>query len=112
MVYKLPARATSGEPLTLLLIAVSILGGIGLAIACSYRPIALWWVMIAGSAMNAVRFIARQSLQAMDGRTTAPPAYLRVAALVKAAWFWSRNAFRRTRPSTSKASLDRQHTRF
>ena len=105
-------RVLSGEPLTLLLIAVSILGGIGLAIACSYRPIALWWVMVAGSAMNIVRLIARQSLRSPDERPAVPPAYLRVAAVVTAAWRWSRSTFRRTRPSASKASLDRQHTRF
>ena len=52
-------RATSGEPLTLLLIAVSILGGIALAIACSYRPIALWWVMVGCSAISVVRLGAR-----------------------------------------------------
>ena len=105
-------RVLSGEPLTLLLIAVSILGGIGLAIACSYRPIALWWVMIAGSAMNAGRFVARRSLQAPGERRPLPRGYLQVAAVVNAAWRWLRNAFGRTRPGTSKASLDRQHTRF
>ena len=105
-------RVLSGERLTLLLIAVSILGGIGLAIACSYRPIALWWVMVAGSAMNAVRFIARQSLQSPGERPRLPAAYLRAAAVVNAAWRWARNAFRRGGPGTSKASLDRQHTRF
>ena len=107
-----PRRVLSGEPLTLLLIAVSILGGIGLAIACSYRPIALWWVMIAGTAINAVRFIARLSLLSRGERPALPPAYLRLAAVAKAAFRWSRNAFRRTRSGTSKASLDRQHTRF
>lgn len=105
-------RALSGEPLTLLLIALSILGGIGLAIACSYRPIALWWVMIAGSAINAIRFIARLSVPSRGRRPALPPSYLRLAAVLKAAWLWSRNRFRRSRSGTSKASLDRQHTRF
>jgi hypothetical protein len=106
------ARATSGEALTLLLIAVSILGGIALAIACSYRPIALWWVMVAGSTINAVRFIARMSLQSRTDRPAVPPAYLRLAALATRALAWSRNAFGHARFGTSKASLDRQHTRF
>ena len=104
-------RLLSGEPLTLLLIAASILGGIGLAIACSYRPIALWWVMVAGSAINAVRFIARLSVQARGHRPALAP-YMRLATVVKAAWLWSRNPFRRARSDRSKASLDRQHTRF
>ena len=105
-------RVPSGEPLTLLLIAVSILGGIGLAIACSYRPIALWWVMIAGTAINGVRFIARLSLQPRDVPPPLPPAFLRLAAVVNATWRWSRHTFQRTRSGTSKTSLDRQHTRF
>ena len=105
-------RVQSGEPLTLLLIAVSILGGIGLAIACSYRPIALWWVMIAGTAINGVRFIAGLSLQPRDVPLPLPPVFLRLGAVVNAAWRWSRNAFGRTRSGISKASLDRQHTRF
>ena len=65
------ARATSGEPLTLLLIAVSILGGIALAIACSYRPIALWWVMVGCSAINVVRFGARLSRKSRADRPLA-----------------------------------------
>ena len=105
-------RATSGEARTLLLIAVSILGGIALAIACSYRPIALWWVMVAGSTINVIRFIARQSLKSRAERPAMPPAYLRLAALATRALAWSRNAFGRARFGTSKASLDRQHTRF
>ena len=105
-------RVLSGEPLTLLLIGVSILGGIGLAIACSYRPIALWWVMIAGTAINAGRFIARLSLQPRGERSELPPVLLRLVALIQAAFLWSRNVFRRTRSATSKASLDRQHRRF
>ena len=105
-------RVLSGEPLTILLIAVSILGGIGLAIACSYRPIALWWVMVVGTAINAVRFIARLSLQSRGERPALPPAYLRLAALVKGVWLWSRTVLRRTRSGTSKASLGRQDTRF
>ena len=107
-----PRRGLSGEPLTLLLIAVSILGGIGLAIACSYRPIALWWVMVVGTAINAVRFVARLSLQSRAERPVLPPAYMRIAAVATRAVLWSRGAFRRTRSGTSKASLDRQHTRF
>jgi hypothetical protein len=105
-------RATSGEPLTLLLIATSILGGIGLAIACSYRPIALWWVMVVGTAFNAVRFIARLSRQSRADRPTLPPAYVRLAALAARAFAWLGRVFRRGGPPASKASLDRQHTRF
>src|SRR5262245_62144272 len=64
-------RVAPGEPLTILLIAVSILGGIALAIACSYRPIALWWVMIAGSAFNVFRVVARLSRQSRGDRPAA-----------------------------------------
>jgi hypothetical protein len=102
----------AGEPLTRLLIAVSILGGIGLAIAGSYRPIPIWRVMVVGTAINAVRFIARVSLPSRGERSELPPAFVRLAALVRAALLWSRHAFRGTRSATSKASLDRQHRRF
>lgn len=105
-------RATSGEPLTLLLIAVSMLGGIALAIACSYRPIALWWVMVACSAINVVRFAARRSQQSRGDRASAPAAHSRLAAVVTRALARSLDAFGRARSGTSKASLDRQHTRF
>jgi hypothetical protein len=90
------ARATSGEPLTLLLIAGSIAGGIALAIACSYRPIALWWVMVACSAINVVRFGARLSQKSRAERPLV----------------WPFDRFARGKPGTSKASLDRQHKRF
>ena len=102
-------RATSGEPLTLLLIAVSVLGGIGLAIACSYRPIALWWVMVGGSAINVVRFGARLSRQSRD--RAGSPAARSTAARFAAVVTWAL-AFTRAKSGPSKASLDRQHTRF
>jgi hypothetical protein len=105
-------RATSGEPLTLLLIVVSILGGIALAIACSYRPIALWWVMVGCSAINVVRFGARLSRQSRADRAGLPAARSRLAAAVTRALARSLDAFARARSGTSKASLDRQHTRF
>jgi hypothetical protein len=105
-------RATSGEPLTLLLIAVSILGGIALAVACSYRPIALWWVMVGCSAINVVRFAARLSRQSRAVRARWPAAHSRIAAVVTRALARSLDAFARARSGTSKASLDRQHTRF
>jgi hypothetical protein len=105
-------HATSGEALTLLLIAVSILGGIALAIACSYRPIALWWVMVAASTINVIRFIARQSLKSRAERPALPPLYVRLAALATRAFAWARSTFGRATIGTSKASLDRQHTRF
>jgi len=101
------ARSPSGEPLTLILVVVSILGGIGLAIACSYRPIALWWVMVGCSAINVVRFAARLSRQSRD---RAPQS--RLAPIVKRALARSLSVFARGRPGSSKASLDRQHTRF
>ena len=75
-------HATSGEPLTLLLIGVSILGGIALAIACSYRPIALWWVMVACSALNVIRFGARLSQESRGHRSATPAAYPPLLALV------------------------------
>jgi hypothetical protein len=105
-------RATSGEPLTLLLIAVSILGGTALAIACSYRPIALWWVMIACSAINVVRFGARLSRQSRVDRPGAPAAHSPLVALVARGLARSLDAFAGARSGASKASLDRQHARF
>jgi uncharacterized membrane protein YgcG len=107
-----PGRVTSGEPLTLLLIAVSILGGIALAIACSYRPIALWWVMVACSAINVVRFGVRHSHRARADRPDAPAARSRLAAVVTRALARSVDAFTGARSGSSKASLHRQHTRF
>jgi hypothetical protein len=103
---------SSGQPLTLLLIAVSILGGIALAIACSYRPIALWWVMMGCSAINLVRFGARFSRQSRSERPAVPGADSRVTAAVIRALARSREAFARARSGQSKASLDRQHRRF
>ena len=105
-------RATSGEPLTVLLIAVSILGGIALAIACSYRPIALWWVMIACSAINVIRFGARLSRQSRGDRPGAPTAHSPIIALAARGLARSLDAFAGARSGTSKASLDRQHARF
>jgi hypothetical protein len=105
-------RAASGQPLTLLLIAVSIVGGIALALACSYRPIALWWVMVGGTAINAVRFGARQVRQSRADRGGRPAARSPLGAAVTRALARSRAAVARARPATSKASLDRQHTRF
>ena len=105
-------RATPGDPLTLLVIAASILGGIALAIACSYRPIALWWVMVACSAINAVRFLARVSRQSRADRLAAPAAQSRLAAVAARSLARSLDAFARARSGGSKARLDRQHTRF
>ena len=104
-------RAT-GEPLTMILMAASILGGIALAIACSYRPIALWWVMAGCSAINVVRFGARLSRQSRADRADGPAAHSRLVAVIGRTLAWSVDAFARGRSGTSKASLDRQHTRF
>jgi hypothetical protein len=101
-------RATSGEPLTLLLIAVSILGGIALAIACSYRPIALWWLMIGSSAISVVRLGAELSRKSRADRPELPAG---AAALIRAL-ARSLDAFARAGSGPSKASLDRQHRRF
>jgi hypothetical protein len=106
------ARAMSGERLTLLLIAVSIVGGIALAIACSYRPIALWWVMVGGSAINLVRFGARLSERSRADRPPGSLAPSGLAAVLSRALTRSVDAFARGRSGPSKASLDRQHTRF
>jgi hypothetical protein len=102
----------SGEPLTVLLVAVSIVGGIALAIGCSYRPIALWWVMVGCSAINVLRFGARLSRQSRADRAGWPAAHSRIAAVVTRALARSLDAFTRATSGTSKASLDRQHTRF
>jgi uncharacterized membrane protein YgcG len=101
-------RATSGEPLTLLLIAVSILGGIALAIACSYRPVALWWLMVGSSAISVVRLGAELSRKSRADRAELPSG---AAALIRAL-ARSLDAFARAGSGPSKASLDRQHTRF
>lgn len=101
-------RRTSGEPLTLLLIAVSILVGIALAIACSYRPIALWWLMVGSSAISVVRLGAELSRKSRAGRAELPAG---AAALVRALARLL-DAFARAGSGPSKASLDRQHTRF
>ena len=106
------ARRPTGEPVTLLLIAVSILGGIALAIACSYRPIALWWVMVGCSAINVARFGARLSRQSRADRAGLPAKYPRLTAAVIRALARSRDAFTRATSGISKASLDRQHRRF
>src|SRR5262245_51427538 len=101
-------RVASGEPLTVLLIAVSILVGIALAIACSYRPVALWWLMIGGSVVGVVRLVAEQTRKARAGHAELPAA---AAALVRAlARLLDR--FARAGSGPSKASLYRQHTRF
>ena len=101
-------RATSGEPLTLLLIAVSILGGIALAIACSYRPVALWWLMVGSSAISVVRLVAELSRKSRADRPELPAG---TAALIRAL-ARTLDAFARAGSGPSKASLDRQHTRF
>jgi hypothetical protein len=105
-------RAIAGEPLTLLLIAVSILGGIALAIGCSYRPIALWWVMAGCSAINLVRLGARLSQQSRADPTGSPAGHSGLIAVLTRTLAWSVDAFARGRSGPSKASLDRQHTRF
>ena len=105
-------RATSGEPLTLRLIGVSILGGIALAVACSYRPIALWWVMVGCSAMNVVRFGARLSGESRGDRSIEVASQSPVVAFVARTLARSLDAFARGRSAASKASLDRQHARF
>ena len=101
-------RATSGEPLTLLLIGVSILAGIALAIASSYRPVALWWLMVAGSAIGIVRLVAEQARKSRAGRAELPA----VAAAFIRALARLLDAVARAGSGPSKASLDRQHTRF
>jgi hypothetical protein len=104
-------RATAGESLTLLIVAVSILGGIGLAIACSYRPIALWWVMIGCSAIN----LGRVGIQlARDSRENRPgaPSPRSPLGLIARALAWALDAIGGGRSRTSKGALDRQHARF
>jgi hypothetical protein len=101
-------RATSGEPLTLLLIAVSILVGIALAIACSYRPVGLWWLMVGSSAISVVRLGAELSRKSRADRAELPAG---TAALIRAL-ARALDRFARAGSGPSKASLDRQHTRF
>jgi hypothetical protein len=104
-------RAPSGEPLTLVILSLSILGGILLAIACSYRPIALWWVMIGCSAINLGRLGAKLARDSRDKRPGAPSPRSPLG-LVARALLWSFDAVMRGRSGTSKGSLDRQHARF
>ena len=101
-------RATPGEPLTLVLIAVSILVGIALAIACSYRPVALWWLMVGSSAISVVRLGAELSRKSRADRAELPAG----AATVIRALTRLLDLLARRRSGPSKASLDRQHTRF
>src|SRR5262245_39902824 len=98
--------ATSGEPLTLLLIAGSILPGI--AIASSYRPVAIWWLMVGGSAISLVRLAAELTRKSRTDRAAVPAA---VAALIRTLARWI-DRFARAGSGPSKASLDRQHARF
>ena len=100
--------ATSGEPLTIALIAVSILVGIALAIACSYRPVALWWLMVGSSAISVVRLVAELSRKSRADRAELPAG---TAALIRAL-ARTLDAVARAGSGPSKASLDRQHTRF
>jgi hypothetical protein len=53
-------RADDGVSWTIGLEALSIVVATGIAIACSYRPIIVWWLMVACSAVNLVRFWARR----------------------------------------------------
>ena len=101
-------RATSGEPLTVLLIAVSFLVGIALAIACSYRPVALWWLMVGSSAISVVRLVAELSRKSRADRAELPAG----AATLIGGLARSLDALARAGSGPSKASLDRQHTRF
>jgi hypothetical protein len=90
------------------LIAVSILVGIALAIACSYRPVALWWLMVGSSAISVVRLGAELSRKSRSDRAELPAG----AATVIRALTRLLDAIARRRSGPSKASLDRQHTRF
>ena len=105
-------RAMSGEPLTLLLIGVSILSGIALAIACSYRPIALWWVMVGCTALNVVRFGAWLSRESPGDRRGATAVHSGPVPLLARGLARSLDAIARGRSAASKASLDQQHARF
>jgi hypothetical protein len=49
-----------GVALTVGLGILSLLAATAIAIACSYRPILVWWVMVTCSAINLVRFLARK----------------------------------------------------
>jgi hypothetical protein len=90
------------------LIAVSILVGIALAIACSYRPVALWWLMVGSSAISVVRLGAELARKSRADRAELPAG---VAALIRVLTRLL-DAFARAGSGPSKASLDRQHRRF
>jgi hypothetical protein len=104
-------RATAGESLTLLVGGVSLLGGIVLAIACSYRPIALWWVMIGCSAINLGRLGVQLARDSRENRPGAPSPRSPLG-LVARALAWALDVVGGGRSRTSKGSLDRQHARF
>jgi hypothetical protein len=53
-------RAVGGVSWTIGLEGLSIVVATAIAIACSYRPIIVWWVMVVCSAVNLVRFWARR----------------------------------------------------
>lgn len=116
-------RLSSGTALTLAVLAASIVAGTALAITSSYRPIALWWVMAAASAVNVVRFGARmrtgtafRSRVGLDRQATGDVAgemrpqlpLQRLGAIVVRA---ARRKFAKT-DGTSKAWLDGQNARF
>jgi hypothetical protein len=68
--------------------------------------------MVGCSGINVVRFGARLSRQPRTDRAGAPAAHSRLAGAVTRALARSLDAIARGRSGASKASLDRQHTRF
>jgi len=68
--------------------------------------------MVGGSAINLVRLGARLSEQSRADRPPGSVAHSGLAAVLSRALTRSVDAFARGRSGPSKASLDRQHTRF
>src|SRR5919109_2267467 len=84
-----------GVPLTVGLGTLSIIGATAIALACSYRPILVWWGMVVCSAINLVRFWARKKAASSElpqsAATWSPHAALAHEGRCFRAWFAQHN---------------------
>jgi hypothetical protein len=107
------AQGRRGTTSTLAILVVSIVTGTALAITCSYRPIVLWWVMVACSAINLVRFGASRKNAAVSLFPKGHASHALVAFVKRRfAANLARGGRRTGAATTSKSSLDRQNSRF
>ena len=101
-----------GTTSTAAVLLVSIVAGSALAITCSYRPIALWWVMVGCSAINLVRFVAARQNAPVSLFPEGHASHALVAFVRRKLAACAPRGGRRTSATTSKSALDRQNTRF